>query len=92
MTNNRIEVHFTHPRHPQPFTAEIDPNCTGQVAIQGLIAGDERGPFLDAPQIGRPYKLSLKRNQQIIPPNMTFAEAGVVNGDVIEVVQDLQGA
>jgi len=92
MDNNRIEVHFTHPRNAQTFTAELDPNCTGQVALQGLIAGDERGPFLEQPAPGRPYQLALKRNHQLIPPNTTFADAGVTNGDVIEVRQDLQGA
>lgn len=92
MTTNGIEVNFTHPRNARLFTAEIDPQCTGQRAIDGLLAGDTQGPFLEPPPAGQPYQLIVKRTQGQIPPNVTFADAGVVNGDVIEIRQAGQGA
>ncbi|HEX8087867.1 MAG TPA: hypothetical protein VF762_03395 [Blastocatellia bacterium] len=92
MNNNKIEVHFTHPRNPQTFTARIIPQCTGQMAIEGLLIGDENGAFLEPAPAGRPYELAIKRSQQAITPNMTFEQAGVVDGDVIEVRQAGQGA
>jgi hypothetical protein len=92
MNDNDIEVIFTHPRDPGTFTAVISPQCTGQQAIRGLIAGDDNGPFIVAAPPGRPYELAIKQSGIAITPNMTFAEAGVGNGEVIEVRQGGQGA
>lgn len=92
MNNDKIEVHFTHPRNANSFTASISPQCTGQKAIQGLMAGDENGPFLEPAAPGRPYELAIKRSGTAITPNMTFADAGAVDGEVIEVRQRGQGA
>ena len=88
-----IEVEFTHPRHSdQVFIAETSPGCTGAEAIQGLLVGDEQGPFLEEPPRGRPYELVVARTSQAIAPNMTLGEAGVVSGDVIQVAQRGMGA
>jgi hypothetical protein len=92
MTNTTIEVSFTHPRSSIQFTADIDPQCTGQQAVDGLLEGNEQGPFLEQPPAGQPYQLVIKRTQALIPPNLTFAQAGVINKDVIEVRQAGQGA
>lgn len=92
MNDNDIEVIFTHPRDPGTFTAYISPHCTGQQAIRGLIAGDENGAFIDPAAPGRPYELAVKQSGIAITPNMTFAEADVVNGEVVEVRQRGQGA
>jgi hypothetical protein len=89
---NNIEVHFTHPRDTTVFSAMINPECTGQKAIQGLLVGDDNGPFLDPPASGRPYELAVKQSGIAITPNMTFLDAGVVDGDVVEVRQRGQGA
>jgi hypothetical protein len=90
--NNVIEIHFTHPRDSKVFTAEISPDCTGQQAVEGLIDGDSDGPFLDPPQQGRPYELNLKRISKTITPNMSFAQAGAISGDTVEVLQRGRGA
>jgi hypothetical protein len=90
--NNVIEIHFTHPRDSRVFTADISPECTGQQAVEGLIAGDSDGPFLDAPQEGRPYELTLKRTSKAITPNMSFAQAGAVSGDTVTILQRGRGA
>jgi hypothetical protein len=92
MNDNDLEVTFTHPRDASTFTAYLNPQCTGQQAIRGLIAGDENGPFLDPAPPGRPYELALKPLGLAITPNTTFAEAGVTNGAVVEVRQGGQGA
>jgi hypothetical protein len=93
MNNNLVKVTFTHPReNGRIFAADINLQCTGQMAIQGLLLGNEAGPFLEAAAAGRPYELSVKRTQMNITPNMTFEQAGVVDGDVIEVRQRGQGA
>lgn len=92
MNNDKIEVHFTHPRNANSFTAFINPQCTGQKAVQGLMVGDENGAFLEPAAPGRPYELAIKRSGTAITPNMTFADAGVMDGEVIEVRQAGQGA
>jgi hypothetical protein len=81
-----LELQFWHPVGNQIFTAYVNPLCTGQQAVQGLMAGDLDGPFLESNST-RTYELMVKRSQQIITSRMTFEQAGVVNGDVIEVLQ-----
>jgi hypothetical protein len=88
----KIEVHFLHPRYPKTFTALTHPECTGQQALNGLLVGDKTGPFLDNTPAGRPYELVVASTQRILKPTMTFAEAGVTQGDTIEVRQAGQGA
>lgn len=93
MNNNALRVTFTHPREGgRSFAANINPQCTGQMAIQGLLLGNEDGAFLEAAAPGRPYELTVKRSQTNITPNMTFEQAGVQDDDVIEVRQSGQGA
>jgi|ERR1700733_3352103 len=87
----KIEATFTHPRTCSAFTAEMSPLCTREEAVRGLIAGDERGPFLDPPPAGRPYELCIQRTSEMIAPGKTFRDAGVIDGDIIEVRQDMQG-
>jgi hypothetical protein len=88
-----MEIRFTHPTNSgYIFIADVEPACTGQQAILGLLAGDEvNGPFLPTPPPGRPYELVLARTQQQIAPNMSFEEANVIEGDVIDVLQLGQG-
>ena len=74
------------------MTAELSPDCTGQIAIDGLLAGDAGGPFLEPPSPGRPYELVVARSSISIGPSMTFRQAGIINGDIIEIRQALQGA
>jgi hypothetical protein len=90
--SEKIEVYFTHPRNAKVFTAEVSPQCTGEMAIQGLLQGSDEGPFLESPLPGRSYELAIKRTYQAIAPSMTFEQAGVLHGDVIEVRQNVQGA
>lgn len=92
MNNNKITVTFIHPREARNFVAEVSPQCTAQMAIQGLMQGNHDGAFLNTPPAGRPYELVLKRTSTTIPPNMSFAQAGVIDLDVIEIRQEGQGA
>ena len=93
MTEEIIKVHFRNAsKSNSRLTAEISPECTGQDAIDGLLTGDaQRGPFLDPPANGKNYKLSIMRTEQEITPHMTFAQAGVMNGDEIMVGTDFTG-
>jgi hypothetical protein len=91
--NNKLAVTFINPRsNARVFDADLSPECTGQMAIEGLLVGDHNGPFLEPAPPGRPYELVVKSSDVSITPNTTFREAGVVNGDVIEIRQALQGA
>lgn len=88
---DKIEVVFTHPRDPSSFTAVVNSECTGGQAIAGLVLGDAKGPFIDQAPPGRPYGLAVKRTGSFIAEKMTLAEAGVLDGEVIEVQQSGQG-
>ena len=94
MNGTTIEVHFIHPHSSIPLTADISPQCTGEEALQELQADDGSGPFLGPPQNGQEYKLVLRRGDDgvTITPNMTFAQAGVINGDKVEVQIGGRGA
>jgi hypothetical protein len=86
--SNTIEVHFLHPRNGLALTADVSPQCTGAEALQELQVDNGNGAFLSPPQTGAFYGLALKRGNMAavdITPNMTFAEAGVVDGDGIEI-------
>ena len=94
MNGNTIEVHFLHPRNSTTLTADISPQCTGAEALQELQADDGTGAFLTPPQTGEFYGLALKRGATPavdITPNMTFAQAGVQSGDIVEVRLGGQG-
>lgn len=87
-----IAVHFTHPRDASIFSAIVSPLCTGERALLGLLRGNEQGPFLEPPPIEYPYEFWIKRTAHSINARTMFAEAGVADGDVIEVRQAGQGA
>jgi hypothetical protein len=89
----KVRVTFAHPRDSAArFQAETSPECTGWQAIQGLMLGDGDGPFLEKAPAGRPYELVVRRTGVVITPNATLADAGVRDGDDIEVIQRGQGA
>jgi hypothetical protein len=93
MSDALMTVKFMHPRNSERlFTAETTPECTGQEAIAGLILGAEDGPFLESPPPGRPYELVLTRTEKAITPHLTLGQAGVVDGDLVAVLQRGQGA
>jgi len=92
MTNGTMEIHFRHPRSRKILTADLSPQCTGREAIQALRAAEDSGtPFLTLSD-GEDYNLVVERTSQSITPNMTFGQAGVVNGDTIGIVKDMVGA
>jgi hypothetical protein len=90
--NDLIEVRFIHPRNASFCNVEVSLACTGREAIQGLMIDDGGSSFLTDLPLGQSYSLNLRRTQQVITPNMTFAKAGVINGDLIEVYIDATGA
>lgn len=90
--NSKIQVTFTHPRNALTFPVKVSPQCTGQVALEGLLTQGPGGRFLDSAPAGRTYELAIKRTNQAITPTTTFQQAGVVDGDFIEVRLSGQGA
>jgi len=92
MTEQTIEIHFRHPRDSKTLIADLSPFCTGQEAIQALqTAEDGEPPFLTY-TAGEMYQLCVAKTNQVITPNMTFAQAGVANGDLVDVIKDMTGA
>jgi hypothetical protein len=89
-----IEVHFVHPRNSTTLTADIDPRCTGEEAIHELLRDDGSGRFLEPARTGEHYELVVRKgvHAQYIAPDMTFEQAGVADGDIIEVRLAGQGA
>jgi hypothetical protein len=85
MAKAEIEVHFTHPDSPRTLTALVSLQCTGQKALEGLLTGDDQEPFLEQLPSDQLYELIIQRSVQPIKPNMTFEQANVLNGDVIQV-------
>jgi len=94
MTEEIIEVRFAHPRESgNDLTADISNLCTGHEVIQELMRdADGSGAFLAPLRTGENYTLSVRRSEREIAPDMTFAEAGVENGDLIVVGESMIGA
>jgi hypothetical protein len=92
MTNGTIEVQFRHPRTNKILVADLSPQCTGQEALQALLATDDGGmPFITQSD-GTAYNLLNERTNQFITPNMTFGQAGVESGDTIKLDKEMRGA
>jgi hypothetical protein len=78
-----INLSFTHPRDSKIESTTCNPSITtAATAVQWLTDGG----FLPA-QSGKlgGYQLSLDRTGKAIPPNVTFEEAGVQDGDTISI-------
>ncbi len=91
-TNGTMEIQFRHPRTNKVLVADLSPQCTGREALQALMGAEENGtPFLTQAQ-GEAYDLVHERTRSSITPNMTFAQAGVTNGDTIGIVKAMEGA
>lgn len=92
MSNGTMEIQFRHPRTNKFLVADLSPQCTGREALQALMTPHEGGePFLTQSD-GGAYNLIHDRTSQAIPPNMTFAQAGVEDGDTIKIDKDMTGA
>lgn len=87
----KMRLYFPHPTTSESYEAMVAPECTAQLALQRLQA-QETGPFLRPAPAERPYQLVVARTQTIMPPGVTMREAGVVENDVLNVVQKHQGA
>jgi len=84
-TDRTIEVVFQHPRDSgNTLTADVSTLCTGKEALQELMRdADGSGSFLAPLREGQNYTLSIRRTEQEIGPDMSFAQAGAVDGDHI---------
>jgi hypothetical protein len=82
-----MKVDFLHPHRSDAYSADVDPQCTGAAAIQGLIDAK----FLEQPGQGS-YDLALARTGAPVGPNVTLASCGVQEGDVVNVLRRGSGA
>jgi hypothetical protein len=89
--SDKLAVEFLHPKTSDSYPAALHPMCTAELALRKLQE-PETGPFLEGATAGRPYGLILRRTEQELTPNATMADAGVVSGDTLLVVQKMQGA
>lgn len=89
-----VTVYFFHPRNDlKTLAADISPQSTGQEVIRELRRdADGNGAFLPRLFPSQSYGLVVRRSSQEITPKMTFAEAGVVDGDAIDVLLYAIGA
>jgi hypothetical protein len=83
-----MEVQFRHPRTSLLLIADVSPQCSGEDALTALLS--EEG-FLSPLAPRAAYELYLNRTETHIAPHTTFAEAGVVDGDLIDVLLHMQG-
>lgn len=83
--SDTIEVHFRHPRSSTTLTADVSLRCTGDEALSELTADDGTGAFLTPAPPGKSYELVIGRTRRVIEPTMTFGEAGVIDGDLVDV-------
>lgn len=82
-----MDLRFTHPNEPTTFPAHAEDTLTALQAVEDLVASS----FL-APVTGRrEYALVNSRTRGVILPGTTLRDAGVRDGDVIEVVQAVEG-
>lgn len=82
-----MKVHFIHPRTSKSFAAEVGDQLKIGQALVGLT-----GPFLPALQQGEQDEVILVRTQMVLPPDMTIAQAGVVDGDALQIRRSATGA
>lgn len=83
-----MDVRFLSPHGPGVLEAEVDPATTSGQALVDLVGAG----FLRAPSATRTYSLVLGRTGQALLPGSKLQDAGVRDGDVVEVVQATEGA
>lgn len=89
--DNQLRIVVSHPRTSDTFEADVAPACPARTVLAGLQREDS-GPFLEPAPEGRPYALVVARTGRQLTPNTSMAEAGVVDGDQLEIQQIGQGA
>jgi hypothetical protein len=86
-----VEVSFTHPRDSSTYQADVSPRLTAKQALSHLQSR-ETSQFLPSLRQGEHYELVVQRTNAVIQPHMSMIDAGVVEGDILEVVIGGQGA
>lgn len=94
MPVDMLDVTITHPRLSRFYEATVKSSCPASVVLTGLQSdtATDKGPFLDPAPAGRPYVLVHARTGKQLNPDTTIGEAGVVDGDELQVHQLGQGA
>lgn len=83
-----ITVTFLHPRGPAKRPIALNRAITGKMAIDGLI----QKKFLEARGNTQGYVLVLQRTKEELPMERSLIDAGVEDGDVVQVTEVSAGA
>lgn len=83
-----IQVTFLHPRGPGKRAISLNRAITGKMAIEGLISKR----FIEASATGQGYVLVLQRTKEELPMERSLIDAGLQDGDVIQVSEVSAGA
>lgn len=86
-----MEVGFTHSLASDTYPADVSPELTARQALIALHS-PETGPFLSPLQPGEHERLILRRTGAVIQPGTNMSNAGVADGDVLDVVRTGQSA
>jgi len=82
-----MNVRFTTPRHPGTTEVDIDLNRTAGEVIQSLVGGGTLLPVTGR----REYGLVNAMTREVILPGRSLRDAGVEGGDIVEVLQAVEG-
>jgi len=82
-----MKLEFVNTATSDVFEADCEPNCTADVAVQGLIDSG----FITKPSRGS-YDLVHEKTEELIPPKASFENAGVQPGDRLNVYHRGSGA
>ncbi len=85
-----VDITFTHPRASKTFLATVGLGLTAQQAILALLS--PQNGFLQSPSPGSEYEIIIHRTGTAIPPHTTLGNAGVVDGDTLDIVLTAQAA
>ena len=83
-----ITVTFLHPRGPGKRPIALNRAITGKMAIDGLVSKK----FIEPRAKEQAYALVLQRTKDELPLERSLMDAGVEDGDVIQVTELTAGA
>ncbi len=85
MTDDKIEVTFAHPQTSNSYLADVNLLITAE-QILAILHAENTGPFLQ-PLPEKQYELLiLRRTKTSIEIKSSIGEAGIKNGDVLDIV------
>jgi hypothetical protein len=85
-----VDITFTHPRASKTFLATVGLGLTARHTLLALLS--PQNGFLQPLSPGSEYQIIIHRTGTAIPPQTTLGNAGVVDGDTLDIVLNAQAA